>query len=84
MDLLTSQLTKLGNAVNDLKEKLLTNLDETKRIREILEQCPICELNEDGEVLSYSITDPGSRPTVRVDDIFYEKMFCHVGKFLNY
>ena len=76
MDLLTSQLTKLGNAVNDLKEKLLTNLDETKRIREILEQCPICELNEDGEVLSYSITGPGPQFKLMIFFFFKFVLSC--------
>ncbi|XP_067934643.1 cartilage oligomeric matrix protein-like [Watersipora subatra] len=49
MDLITNQIDRLTNAINNLEETIRTNLDETKSIRAILDQCPICELDEGDE-----------------------------------
>lgn len=52
MDLVTSRLTELTDAINDLRETMLTNLDDTRAIRDILDKCPICDLNE-GTVIGH-------------------------------
>lgn len=46
MDLLTSRLNEITQSLNELKQTMMNNLEETLAIRGLLDACPICELDE--------------------------------------
>lgn len=46
MDLMRSQINAITGAINTLKELLAKSIEDTRAIRELLEQCPICQLDE--------------------------------------
>lgn len=46
MDLMKSQLNAITGAINLLKELVAESIEDTRAIREILEQCPVCQLDE--------------------------------------
>lgn len=45
-DLLNSKLNEITNAINRLRDLIVTNMEDTQAIRTILDQCPICDINE--------------------------------------
>lgn len=46
MELMTSQLGEISTALNILRQLVQQNLDETGAIRQILDECPICQVGE--------------------------------------
>ena len=52
--MITSQLTEITNALKDLQRRVGDNQENTQAIRDILDSCPICEL--DGGLSSFYVS----------------------------